>query len=389
MSVTSQRDVVRVQMIQPIVPHYRVPFFAGIARRSDVALSLSTSSRIRALPPTETVPGLEVDSHHEYVELLGGALVWQRGLAVAPGLGPGAVLVISGNPRFLSNYPLMRAAKRRGLGVVWWGHAWSATSNPLWTRVRLRLMRVADVVLLYTDSEREELLKYRFDPHRVFALNNALDDERVASLIVRWRADQLDRFQYEQHVNGRRVLLFCGRLRQSPSTDLDVGLRALAQLVAKDHRYLLVVVGDGIDATRLKTLAAELEVTSHIRWLGAVYEEEELAPWFLTAVCFVYPGTVGLSLIQALGYGMPVVTHNNRQQHNPEIAALEDGVNGLTFPRGDHSALAACIQRICDDPQLRQRMSRSARSIIETRYSMAAMVERFVQAVRVAASAPR
>jgi glycosyltransferase involved in cell wall biosynthesis len=163
-------------------------------------------------------------------------------------------------------------------------------------------------------------------------------------------------------------------------------LRALASLVAENDRYLLIVIGEGPDGPRLQALAAELQITKYVRWLGEIYDEEELAPWFRASTCFVYPGSVGLSLIQALGYGLPAITHDNRLLHNPEIAALEDGANGLTFPKGDHLALAGCIRRICGETRLRLQMSRCARKTIETRYSMAGMAERFVQAVRAAAN---
>lgn len=376
-----------MHMIQPIVPHYRVPFFEGIARRSDLAFSLSASPWVRAFPPAADVPGLRVDSDHEYVELMGGAFIWQRRLALSPDLEPGAVLVVSGNPRLLSNYPLMVAARRRSIATVWWGHAWSATSRSVTGRIRSRIMRMADVVLLYTDAERRDLLAQGFDAQRVFALNNALDEREIARLVSSWPADRLDRFRADQDLTNRHVLLFCGRLRKSPSTDVDVALRALPRLLAKDDRYLFVVIGDGADAQRLGALAGHLGVAGHVRWLGAIYQEDRLAPWFLSARCFVYPGSVGLSLVQALGYGLPVITHDNRLQHNPEIDALEAGVNGLTFPRGDSTALAACVRQVCEDESLRARMSRMARRTVETRYSMAAMVERFAQAVTAASRA--
>ena len=40
--------------------------------------------------------------------------------------------------------------------------------------------------------------------------------------------------------------------------------------------------------------------------LGSIYDEIELAPWFLTADAFVYPENIGLSILHAFGYGLPV-----------------------------------------------------------------------------------
>jgi glycosyltransferase involved in cell wall biosynthesis len=79
-----------------------------------------------------------------------------------------------------------------------------------------------------------------------------------------------------------------------------------------------------------------------------------------------------------------VVTHGNRREHGPEIAALEDGITGLTFARGDARSLATCAKRICEDDALRTRMSAAARRMVEDNYSMKGMVRRFAEAVAAA-----
>ncbi|HEV7715602.1 MAG TPA: glycosyltransferase family 4 protein, partial [Steroidobacteraceae bacterium] len=136
----------------------------------------------------------------------------------------------------------------------------------------------------------------------------------------------------------------------------------------------------------LRELATRLGVSDHVLWLGSLYDEDQLAPWFLSARCFVYPGPVGLSLIQALAYGLPVITHDNPREHNPEIAALEEGVTGMTFPRGDARALAECVATICGDDPLRERMGRAGRRVVNEKYSMKGMVLRFAQSVAAASA---
>lgn len=246
-------------------------------------------------------------------------------------------------------------------------------------------MRFADVLLVYTDAEKNDLLRAGYDVRRISALNNALDDAAIAERIERWKGDRLRVFIEQQMLRDRKTLLFCGRLRITPSTELEVALRALQNLIARDPSYLLVVVGEGPEGERLKTLAQDLGIAAHVRWLGAIYDEEQLAPWFLAARFFVYPGPIGLSLIQAMGYGLPVITHGSRAEHNPEIAALSDGINGLMFPRGDAAALADCIHRACADEQFRATLANASRATITTDYSMANMIERFARAVKAAA----
>src|SRR5207244_4008661 len=52
---------------------------------------------------------------------------------------------------------------------------------------------------------------------------------------------------------------------------------------------------------------------------------------------------------------------------------VEDGVNGLTFPIGDSAALAACIRRMVDEPDLLGRL-RSGIKPIETTFEVATRI---------------
>jgi glycosyltransferase involved in cell wall biosynthesis len=375
---------INLQVVQPVVPHYRLPFFDGVAARSDLRLRLLASPRIAGNPDSVAVPKGYADTSLPCLEFAGGRLLWQKGLSLDPRLGRGDVLVLEGNPRFASNLPLLLAARRRGVAVVWWGHGWSATSRPWRARLRRTLMRLADVVVLYTEDERRHLIEQGFAPERVYALNNALDQSAIRLAVNAWTPAALAGFRRLHGLDDCRLLLFCGRLRLDPPTDLDVALEALARLTASDPTYRLAVIGDGPDAARLAARARMLGVDPQVHWVGALYEEAQLAPWFLSARCFVYPGPIGLSLLQAFGYGLPVITHGSRQQHNPEIAALREGGNGLTFPRGDAGALAERIARVCGDEDYRSGLAAEARRTVETEYTLEGMLERFTAAVNAA-----
>ena len=66
-----------------------------------------------------------------------------------------------------------------------------------------------------------------------------------------------------------------------------------------------------------------------------IYEEEKIAPLFLKSDMLLSPGNVGLNCIHSLAYGVPVLTHNDFKYQNPEVEAIEDGVTGVFFKRGD------------------------------------------------------
>jgi glycosyltransferase involved in cell wall biosynthesis len=127
-----------------------------------------------------------------------------------------------------------------------------------------------------------------------------------------------------------------------------------------------------------------LGIEAHVRFLGSLYDEEQLAPWFICATCFVYPGPIGLSLLHAMGYALPVVTHDNRARHNPEIAALRHEHNGLEFRDGDQRSLEQQVCRLLRSEALRATLARNARSTAHEDFTIGNMASRVGDAIGLA-----
>lgn len=375
----------RVYIQQTVLPHYRVPLFEALTRQPGLHIQVHTSRSYPGAPDSVANVPRWADCDHALLRFLGNRLFWQPGLRLPSGYGAGDVLVVNGNPRLLSNFHLIAEARRRRMGVVWWGHGWSPTSRPWRASIRYRLMGLADVVLLYTEDEVRDVSSRGVRGVAFRSLNNTIDLSSVREAMVEWSKGALDKFLARERITGKRILLFCGRLRPNPPTELEVAFRALALLSKSSPDYLLCIVGTGSDEHRLRGLAQELGIDSFVRWVGPIYDENGLAPWFMTASCFVYPGAIGLSLIHAFGYGLPVITHDNRRQHNPEISALRHGENGLTFRRGDERDLCDKIMQICDAPARQRSMSLKALDTVERELSFDDMVARFTEAVQMAA----
>jgi len=82
--------------------------------------------------------------------------------------------------------------------------------------------------------------------------------------------------------------------------------------------------------------------------------------------------TFSLAALEAMALGRPVV--HSRIDGAAEM--IRSGDNGFLFPVGDTQALVERLARLADD-ELRSRMGHNARETVETRFSEAAMVERY------------
>ncbi|MDG1490695.1 MAG: glycosyltransferase, partial [Planctomycetota bacterium] len=180
-------------------------------------------------------------------------------------------------------------------------------------------------------------------------------------------------------VGGGPTVLHVSRLWE------DNGVDTILEATALVPGMNTIIVGDGPLLTKLRARATSLGIADRVHFVGAMYREDDLAPLFDLADFFVYPKNVGLSLIHALAYGVPVLTGDDLASHNPEVHALEDGVNGALFRHGDAGALAEKIQTLFDAPDALADMARAAREGVHRDFPMDRMVDGLEQAIRFAA----
>ncbi len=373
----------RVMVIQPVIPAYRVGFFRRLVATENLDVEIHASERMPdgAIGTHASARDLPL-KYHRIKQWLG--CYWIEGVPGDWNLTVGDVVVVPGAVQYLNNLLIWRKARECGAGIVWWGQGWSYGSTPARSAFKRRAAGFADSILLYTEHEAEAYRKVGCGKP-VFGANNCLDEEEIQTAISHWTEERLAGFQAQHGLQNRNVVLFSGRL--SGKQNLSVLLRGLGCLAKDDPSCLLVVIGDGSQRPELERLAASLGIADHIRWVGALYQEEALAPWFLSAVCFAYPAPIGLSLIHALNYGLPVITHDQCLHHGPEIAALVPGANGLLFQEGNPRELADNVSRLCGDPALRKRLSRGARQTIHDHFNMGHMVSQMVLAIQAARNA--
>jgi glycosyltransferase involved in cell wall biosynthesis len=98
------------------------------------------------------------------------------------------------------------------------------------------------------------------------------------------------------------------------------------------------------------------------------------------AKLFLMPGLVGLAVLDAAAARLPVVT-TAYPWHSPEIAYLEDGVNGAIVREWQSKeAYAGEVVALLRDEARRERLAQAAGAMAE-RYTIEAMAGKFVDGV--------
>jgi glycosyltransferase involved in cell wall biosynthesis len=366
----------RVVICQPLIPAYRLPLFERLGALHEVELTLcagGSQGSLRAFHRGDTFRVISAPVQH-----LGLGLRAQVAQVTALRRSKIDLLILPWDVHFITLPPAIALARGLGIPVVLWGHGYSQRPHVLTDAARNFCGRMADGVLLYTNSVAEQLIgRAGFSAERVFVAQNALDQSPIQAARDHWvsRPRELAAFQNSHGINPARTMLFISRLERANRIDMLV--RATARL-SRIHPHLkTIIIGDGSHRHQLEALARSLNVQNDVIFTGAIYEEAQLAPWMLSASLFCYPVNIGLSLLHAFGYGLPTVTSDDRRAQNPEIEALVPDSNGLEYKAGNIEDMIHQCSRILGDPELQKRLSKSALETVVNRYSLDEMVGGF------------
>ena len=172
---------------------------------------------------------------------------------------------------------------------------------------------------------------------------------------------------------GERLVISVGRLVYYKG--FECLLRAMVQVRGK-----LLIVGDGPLRGELESLASLLGISGKVAFAGEI-QNAQMTPYYHAADLFALASIArseafGIVQIEAMAAGLPVV--NTRLDSGVPYVSL-DQQTGLTVPPGDPLALAGAINRLLDDPSLRERFGRAGAQRAREQFSLDCMQGRTLQ----------
>ena len=143
----------------------------------------------------------------------------------------------------------------------------------------------------------------------------------------------------------RRHLVTVSRLDLA-GKPIDQAIRAFAAIMDDFPGVDYLIHGDGAGEASLKELIARLGCGDRVRLMGYTAAPLAVFRGALAAVCPTLTEGFGLSILEALSCGCPVISHD--VDYGPR--EMIDGRNGLLVPPGDEAALAAAMRHVLADP---------------------------------------
>ncbi len=151
------------------------------------------------------------------------------------------------------------------------------------------------------------------------------------------------------------VLCVVGKL--SPWKNQDHIMEAMKILEQKNLVTHLFILGSGQQKEAWKKKAKELK-QSKVYFPGFV-SIEELPAYYAATDIYVHPASVephSIAISEAIYMGCPVILSDRCGSYG-ESDDVKDGANGIVFHFGDIAALAAAIEKLSKDAELRKSFS--------------------------------
>jgi len=347
---------IKVLLIQPKIPHYRIDFF----------LQLSELFKLTILHSGPYIKNYE-DNFSQIIWPLRKVGPFTFFLKNLHKLCINFDVVISdGNLRHIDRDFLILNIFRKYRWITWGPGVTSSytkkyNEGKFLNIIRFFIYKFADANIFYSDYPISKYIKAGFKSERLFVAPNTTNVVFNETLIFR-----------------KSKLLFVGTLyKQKGLFEL---LEAYKEVYLKNNNIIkpLVIIGQGPEYEKVMCWIKDQNLEDLITLTGPIYDHSILEKHFREAYACISPGQAGLTVLTSMGYGTPFITRRNVFTGG-EIFNIENGVNGILYDRSEE--LEELIIDILINSDKYIKMGENARQYYLQKRRVKNMVDAFISAI--------
>jgi glycosyltransferase involved in cell wall biosynthesis len=316
-------SMTKVCIVQRRLTHYRAPLFSALRdalaeRGIQLVLLVGRGTPAEEkkhdagnLPWAKSIP-----THY----LAGGRLCWQP---IRRHLDGASLVIVTQENKLLQNHLLMLQPRR--FKLAFWGHGANLQSdNPNGLKERFKRWTTSrvDWWFAYTQMSAGLVAAAGFPDNRITVLNNAVDTSELQRQRQSVVPEETQALRESLGFGAGPVGVFVGSLYADKRLDFLFAAAEAIRCEVPDFHFL--IVGEGPERDKVQAWCA---ANPWARWVGARFDREKAA-YVSVAQVMLNPGLVGLGILDSFVCGVPMLT-TDCGIHSPEIAYLENGVNGV------------------------------------------------------------
>lgn len=216
----------------------------------------------------------------------------------------------------------------------------------------------SDAIITVDKTQAEIVLEQGAAPTKISIIPNAVDINKLKEI-----ANALPLMRKPE-----REWLFVPR-RLTPKNGIEYAIRAMPLLKKKP---LLLLAGSGIDKEKLEQLVKFLNLQNDVLFLGALHHEIML-PLMSASDIVLIPSVpihgiveaTSIAAIEAMALGKPVIASGIGGLNE----LIENNKSGLLIPPGDPQKLAAAIELLLDNQEVRSNIQEAAQQTVREQFS--------------------
>lgn len=252
-------------------------------------------------------------------------------------------------------------AKKYKIPCIYTAHGFSfckgnsKLKNLVFKTIEKKLSKYTTALITMNDADYQEALKFK--AKKVYKISGIGFDKNkyITETLTKSEARNLINLKDEF------TILTCAEFIKRKN--YDTMLRTIAELKYENIKF--EVCGSGKDKELIEQQIKELEIEDKVDLLGY---RKDINNMMTAADIFFLPSHqegLTLSIIEAMNFGLPIVTSNVRGNQD----LVEDGRNGFVCEQNDYKAFSKVIKSIMLDSNLAQQMSNRSKELAK-KYSI-------------------
>lgn len=301
---------------------------------------------------------------YRFVEYKIGSYIFRR----APGifhilekLRPHVVVCMAhvGN---ISHWRLCQLKRKFGFKLVAWQCGYEYNPGAAKSFLLRQFVPRFDLHLAYHTNAKKYALMHGASERSVVITHNTINESSIPILPKSEARSMLAARHIE--IGDRRILLFVGAVLREKKIELI--LEALDLLNRTD--LILLVIGNGPHLPVIRQLCKERR---DVLLVGEVIEG--VGAYFDSADIYLLPGTGGLGINEAMAHELPIVSGYADGSADDLVI---DHLNGFRLKNNSSNELANRISEVLNDADLAQKMGKSSRELITSKFAFTKFVSR-------------
>ena len=252
------------------------------------------------------------------------------------------------------------AAYRLGIRNIFTAHGWAFADGTPWSRRLISIppeyiaAKWCDRIIAVSRTDKQLAVDHHISvPEKIVVIHNGIadiEDKLIAN-----------------PDNDIPILTMVARL--APPKNFICLLDALSTI---NKKYILRVVGDGPELSKVRKHAKKLGIYNNIDFMGSRNDVPDILAssdiFILSSDWEGFP----ISIIEAMRAGLPVIA----SRVGGISEAVIEGRNGFLVSRDDPEALSEAIRKLIPDIKLRKQMGHNSRQLFEMKGTTDIMLEK-------------